>query len=516
MHTTKNRFLTLISLMLLLGLMVPALAQETTRVDMIVTRDPISFDPHATIDPGAPVLLAQVYDTLVFQDAEGNILPGLAESWDVSDDGLRVTFNLKDGIVFSDGSPLNAEAVAFTFERLQEVGQRSLIFSEISNVSDFEIVDDLTVTFVLEQPAATLLSALTYAYGAVLSPSAVEAAGDDYGMNPVGTGPWMLQNWVPDSEITLVPNPNFSGHRPWSTVDTPPSIDELRVRFSRDESARASALLAGEADIAYIASGSQLGRIEGNDNFSTLENPSRGLNYLGINTQRAPFDDVRVRQAIAQAMNRDDILLVAAEGLGVGVQIPLPPVVLGYDAALNDAAPAYDLDAARSLLEEAGYGPDNPLELTIITSTFPTFGTIATLMQAQLAQVGVVVNVDVLDFSALLELARAGNYDLLVSRWDWNDPDVLRRYLGTENLGNTNRFGYSNPELDALFAEGASEFDPVERAAIYAEAQRILLRDLPIISIYQPVSMVIVNDRLENVELVNSYVMLENATVATE
>ncbi len=509
-----RKIVVILSLAVLLALLAIPLQAQDGQVNMIVTRDPISFDPHGTLDPGAPVLLAYIYDTLVYQDTNGNILPSLAEGWTVSDDNLSITFTLKPGIVFSDGSPFNADAVIFTYQRLQENATRSLIFRDVSNIAEFEKVDDLTVIFTLNEPSATLLSALTYAYAGILSPSAVEVAGESYGENPVGTGPFMLDSWTPESELTMVPNPLYAGHRPWVDVNGPPSIESLRVQFSRDESARASALLAGDADLAYLASASQLGRFEGNGDFTLLDSPSRGMNYLGFNTAREPFDNVQVRQALAQAINRDEVLLIASDGLGIVANTPLPSNIFGYSEELEADAIVYDPEAAQATLAEAGFGSDNPLSVTILTSTFPTFQSIATVIQAQWAAVGVNAEVEVLDFSVVRDMAIEGDYDMLVTRWDWNDADVLRRYLGTESIPSTNRFAYSNPELDELFMLGRQEFDPEARTAIYADVQRIIQRDLPILSLYWPVTQVVYNNRLQDVGLLHSHVVLDAATLA--
>ncbi|NJO83291.1 MAG: ABC transporter substrate-binding protein [Blastochloris sp.] len=276
------RIMVLAALVLALFSVSTAAAQDDTTLTMIVTRDPVSLDPQTTLDPGAPILLAYIYDTLVYQTPTGEVLPSLAEDWTLGEDNLSITFNLRPGIQFSNGEPLNAEAVIYTFERLQGVGQRSLIYDEISNITSFEAADDLTVTFQLAQPSATLLSALTYPYAGILEPSAVEAAGESYGQNPVGTGSFMLDSWVSESEMTLIPNPNYAGHRPWTDAAAPPTIDRLLVRFSADESARVNALLAGEADVIYVASGGQVARAS--ESGTVLESPARALVYLGFNT----------------------------------------------------------------------------------------------------------------------------------------------------------------------------------------------------------------------------------------
>jgi len=511
MKTIRILLVAALALVLLTGVLTTG-AQDNN-VTMIVTRDPVSLDPQSTLDPGAPILLAYIYDTLVYQAEDGRILPSLAESWTVADDNTALTFKLKPGVVFSDGAPVDADAVVYTFQRLQQIGQRSLIYNDIMNVSAFEKLDDLSVRFHLIQPSATLLSALTYPYAGILNPAAVEAAGEAYGQQPVGSGPFVLESWIPENTLTFVPNPLYSGHRPWTEAQTPPAIDRLTVVFSTDESARASALLANEADIAYFASGSQVSRFAGSEDFRILESPGRALNFLVFNTARAPFDNAAVRRAIGQIVNREDMLLLAADGVGEIVNGPLPPTIFGYNPEIDASAANYDPEAAAATLAENGISPDHPVTISILTSTFPTFSAIATILQAELADVGINAEINVLDFSAVREVAVAGDYDILITRYDWNDPDVLWRYLGTANQGATNRYFYGNPDLDALLLQGQTAFDPDARFDIYAEAQRMILDDAPIIALYMPVTDVVVSNRVQDVSLLHSHVVLEDATL---
>ncbi len=505
----NKRWLLLAALLMSLLSLSAAAAQDGNTVTMIVTRDPVSLDPQTTVDPGAPILLAYIYDTLVYQTPTGEVLPSLAEGWTVADDNLSITFTLKPGIVFSDGAPLTADAVVYTFERLQSVGQRALIYSEVSNIIGFEKIDDRTVTFTLGRPSATLLSALTYPYAGILNPSAVEAAGDSYGQHPVGTGSFMLESWVSESEMTFVPNPHYAGHRPWTDPSVDSNVERLRVRFSTDESARVNALMADEADIVYLASGSQLDRI--GEGYTVLKSPARALVYVGFNTGRAPFDNAEARRAIEQAINKDDILALAVSGLGEVVNSPLPPTIFGFDETLDGEGMGYDPEAAQQRLADSGVVIDRPL--TILTSTFPTFEAIGVILQAQLAALGISAEISVLDFSTVTEVALAGEYDMLITRFDWNDPDVLWRYLSTDNLGNTNRYFYSNAALDALLAEGRQTFDQNARMAVYGEAQRLIMEDTPLVPLYMPLTLVVVSDRVQNVDLLHSHVVLENADV---
>lgn len=487
-----------------------ATAQDNA-VTMVLTNDPITFDPQGPIDPGAPVLLAYVYDTLLFQNEEGLIQPYIAEEWEIAHDGKSVTFYLRDDVVFSNGEPLNADAVIYTLERLKRVGQRSFIYSEITNVTSFDKADDYTVTFNLAQPSSTLLSALTYTYAAILEPGAVEAAGEEYGRNPVGSGPFIVADWTPQNNMRLIRNPNYNGHRPLDVDGETTNVDELNIRFTADQAARISALLTGEVDVAYITSAPQLARIADNPDFYIMDNPTRGLIIAGFNTGRAPFDNVLMRQAVAQAIRKQEILDIAAEGLGVVVNSPIAPSIFGHNPALEDEALTYDQEAARQLMSEAGYG--SGVEISILTSNFPSYQTIATILQAQLMEIGIRSNIEIQDFAAVRQIAIQGDYDIVLTRYDWNDPDLLRIYLGTESIGRGNRYAYSNPEFDALLAAGKQEFDPEVRFEIYTEAQRILMQDMPWVLLHMPITKVVMSNRISNAGLHHSHVVLDDATV---
>lgn len=517
----KHFFASLIWVALLMMLVViPSIFAQGQEGDgtitMVLTRDPITLDPQGPIDPSAPVLLSYLYDTLVYQDDTGLIQPSLAESWSAEDDGKTITFQLVEGITFSNGAPLNADAVIFTFQRLQEIAQRSFIYGEIMNIAAFEKVSDTVLHLTLRQPSATLFSALSYPYAAILEPGAVEAAGEDYGKNPVGSGPLMLAEWLPESSLTMVRNPNYNGHRPYDLDKGPINFETMQVRFTVDQAARVSALLTGEVDIAYLSSAPQLERLADNPDFTVLDSPTRGLVFAGFNTGKAPFDNVELRRAVAQAIDKQLVLDIAAEGLGVVVDAPIPPSIFGYDPEIEAevrAALPYNPEVSRAAVEAAGYTSDNPLTIKILTSTFPTYDTIAEIIQAQLVEVGINASVEVLDFAGLAAAAAAGEYDIVVTRYDWNDPDLLRIYLSEASIGGANRYFYANPELDALTAQGRMTFDPEARLAIYADAQRIIMADVPWIPLHMGITKVVVNNRVQGVRLVNSYVLIDDVTL---
>lgn len=503
--------LTLLALCLLL-IALPMKAQETDNtVTLVLSLDPQTLDPQGIPHPSHAALLPYIYDRLVFQDSAGIIQPYAAESWTVSDDGLEITFNLRDDITFSNGAPLNADAVIYTFERLQEIGQRSLIYGEVTNITGFEKVDDYTVRFQLAQPSVTLLSALSYPFASLLEPGAVEAAGEAYGVNPVGSGPYMLDEWIQQNNMNLVPNPNYNGQRPTDDPEIESNIDQLQIRFTTEEATRVNALMVDEVDIAFLSSASQLDRVTDNPDFTLMDDLSRGLAFVGFNTARPPFDNLTAREAVAYAIDKQTLVDIVAPGVGQVTNLPIPPSIFGYNAELEATAPGYDPEMAREKLAEAGYG--DGLEISILTSTFPANRDSATVIQAQLADIGINAEIEVLDFAAVREQASAGDYDILVTRYNWNDPDLLRLYLSAESISAPNYYFYDNPELDALTTAAQSEYDTDARFALYTDAQRIVIEQLPWIPLYMPITKVVYTDRLENVTLLHTHVILDDTIV---
>lgn len=506
--------ISLISLVLLalLALSVPMIAAQDDgeSVTIVFSIPPGTLDPHTAASPSHPAVLPYIFDTLVHQDESGAIQPHLAERWEIADDGQTVTFYLRDDVLFSNGNPVNADAVIYTYQRLQEIGTRSYIRGDIVNINEFEKIDEFTVAFHLDQPVATLFSALSYIWGAILDPEATEAGGDGFGRAPVGSGPYVMSDWDAENTITLTANPNYNGHRPTDDPAMAGNISEIKMRFTTDQTTRINALLTGEVDIAYISSAPQLDRVAGEEGFSVMDDPSRGLAIFGFNTARAPFDNVLMRQAVAQAVDKSVILDIAApSGLGEIVNSPVAPSIFGHNPDLEAEALTYDLDAARQLVDEAGY---DGATVIILTSTFPPQPTMATILQAQLAEIGINAEIEVVDFAASRVQATAGEYDILITRYNWNDPDLLRLYLSEASIGGPNYYHFAHADLDALTAQGRTEFDIDARFQIYTDAQRLVMEQMPWIPLYMPVNKVIVNTaRLSHVDLIHSFVVLDNA-----
>jgi peptide/nickel transport system substrate-binding protein len=289
-----------------------------------------------------------------------------------------------------------------------------------------------------------------------------------------------------------------------------PYLDQMVLKVIPDAAAQLAALEAGEVDVIFVNNPAHRDKLATEPNVRLEETVLNSLIYLGFNNRKAPYDDVLVRRALSHAINKDQIVEAALGGLGIAAFAPLPPTLPGFDPALKADELGYDVEKAKAFLAEAGFavGSDGkwnrdgePLRAVLLTSTRPPNDAIATVIQSQLREIGVDVEIEQLDGKAVMEAASGGQFDLLLWRYDWNDPDALHIFLGTDRIGSTNRVAYSNPALDALLMQGAQEMDPQERNAIYGEAQRLILADAPWQAIYNPIDLMAIRDNVEGLKL---------------
>lgn len=485
-----------------------ASAQREVVISRAITSEPAGLDPHGAAGAGQNVILPYLFDTLIYRAEDNSYQPYLAERWNVSDDGTQITFYLRQGITFHDGTPLDAEAVKFNFERFREVGARSPMLGTIAAIERIEVVDPLTIRFTFPQPTTTFLSSLTTAYAGIVSPKAVEESGDGFGQEPVGSGAFILDEWEPGVSITLVKNPNYAWAPPVVKQQGAPNPDQLVFKVIPDASSQLTAFQANELDILFINSPGHVAALQNDPNATLIETTLNSLIYLGFQCQKAPFDDVRVRQAFSYAVNKEELLQTALGGIGEVAISPLASTLPGFDPSVKEYELGYDPEKTKELLQEAGFEQQGdgswikdgqPLEVTLLTSTRPPNPSLATVLQAQFKAVGIPVDVQQLDSTAAMESATQGNFDLLLWRYDWNDADVLSVYLSSERIGRTNRNFYSNSELDAILEQAAHELDESTRNALYRDAQRIILQDAPWQPLYVPQDYIVIRKQVNDV-----------------
>ncbi|MGH2615911.1 MAG: ABC transporter substrate-binding protein [Thermomicrobiales bacterium] len=458
--------------------------------------DPIRAGSFATGDT-----IALVYDTLTALDMDGSVVPNLAESWEVSADGMEYTFTLREGILFHDGTPLDAEAVKVHFDRTIDPTSGGRSASWIDQLQKTNVIDERTVAMVLKASWAPLLATLTVSAFGIPSPTAVAESGEDYGQNPVGSGPFMFQEWVPGDHITLVKNPNYQCFLPYVENTGAPYLDEVVWRVIPETQSLITALEAGELGLANLPPQHVRNFID-RQGFTTYSKPDAGTltNFVEFNFFKPPFDDVRVRQAFAHAIDVDTIIATVMEGQAVRNFCFLPVGLPGWDgAACEQHGYAYDPERANALLDEAGWIHDGdlrmkegqPLEIAMMTFAIDPFSRVVEVMQGNAAEVGFTMSIETLEVGT--ELATISqddnptNLDLI--NWGWPTSNLL--YMMTHSDQPLGRYVTSDQanveEYAAVIDQTHSELDPANIADLYAQAEALLLEDCAAVPLYSDI-----------------------------
>ncbi len=492
----------------------PAAAQTPPNVLVVgQIAEPQALDPHAVTAVNDFRILMNVYDGLVrYAPGTLEVEPALATSWEVSDDGTVYTFHLREGVNFHDGTPFNAEAVVFNFERMlnddhpyHDTGPFPLSFF-FSAVDSVEALDDMTVQFTLNAPYAPFLSNLAYPTGLIVSPAAVMQYGQDFGRHPVGTGAFQFEEWRANEAVVVTQNEDY-----W---DGAPSLEAVVFRPITDANTRTAEMLAGGIDMMVEVPPVALSEFEG-DGFNIVEQAGPHVWFLILNAMEGPFADVRVRQAANYAINKEAIVNDVLEGTAEVAAGPTPPAFAwAYNSDL-DPYP-YDPDRARELLAEAGV--ENPSITFYVTeggSGMLDPITMGTAIQANLEAVGFDVTIETYEWNTFLGRVNPGlegEADMAEMAWMTNDPDTLP-YLALRtdawpDQGGFNSGYYSNPEVDALLEEARTSTDQDRRAELYRQMQQIVHDDAPWVFVANWVQNAVTSDRVENFQLEPSFFLL--------
>lgn len=459
---------------------------ETLRVAMGF--DPLSLDPIATSDNGSIWTQLLIFDTLIRPDATGEgLMPGLAESWTVSDDGLTLTFNLREAS-FSDGTPVTAEDVRFSIERAASEDSGWGRFYR--PITGFEIVNDRQIVMTLAEPFTPAFNNLALFAAAILPKAQVEAKGAAFFDAPVGSGPFMLKNWARGSRIELVKNPNY-----WQ--EGKPYVDDAVLEIVTEPSARVIKLEAGEVDVALDPPLNQLKNLADKDGITVGQIIPYRADFVQLNTVKKPFDDARVRQALNLAVDKNALVQGVLYGAGEAAASAMP--VMAY--ADPDLAPyPYDPAKARELLAEAGYADGFEAQL-LVDSGAATSRNAAIALQAMLQQVGVRLTVQMLEGGTQWETTKSGNYDMSVSYTtsDTIDPDQIIGFVGVNpERANAYHTEWKSDRLNELYAEERKTVDGEARGAMFREMVQILHDETPYIFLYHPASAWAVQDYVKD------------------
>ena len=477
---------------------------------MLIESSPLNLDPRIGTDAQSERIGELIFEGLVRRDNNFELRPRLAESWEVPDP-LTYIFHLRRGVRFHDGRPMTSADVKWTLDSLLNGTVRSAKSSAYRYIDRVEAPDQFTVVVRLKEPYAALLWNLSDgAIGVVPAGSREELA-----RSPVGTGPFRFVSQEQDRQVLLERNPDYWG--------TPAALDRVRFNVVPDATTRALELRKGSADVELDAlPGDMVPMLARQPQLRLEQAPGTSYQYLAMNLRDPVLKDVRVRQALAYAIDRGPMIHYLWHDMARPANSILPPQHWAYDAAARSYA--HDPARARELLDEAGYraGPDGVrFHLLMKTSTDEGTRLFCAVLQQQLREVGIALDLRSYEFATFYADIVKGAFQLYSLRWvggSNQDPDVFENVFDSASFPprRANRGYYSNPEVDRLIAEGRRSVDTRQRAAIYAQLQEVLNQDLPYVHLWWSDYVMVHTRRLGNVHInsAGGYDFLREATLA--
>ncbi len=444
-----------------------------------LTLVPTGIDPHINASSELGIPLASVYDTLVFRDPAGGFVPGLAQRWEISADGLYYTFALRHDVHFQDGTPFNAQAVKVNLDRILDPANESqLARFLIGAVQSVTVVDDFTVRLGLSEPYTPLLDSLSQVYLGMASPTALKKWGKDYSFHQVGTGPFRFVEYVAGDHLTLERNPEYAW-APSIYRNQTAQVQKIVFRFYEDPATRAPALLSGEADVMGEVLPMDADSLQKDGRFSIypVNVPGQPLQFF-FNLHQAPTDDILVRQALLEGTDREGLVQTVFGSFSPVATGPLTASTWGASAVVP--ASLFNRDAADALLREAGWVDSNgdgvrekdgqPLRLKVVYPPWGLTPQVADLLELQWRQIGVAVElIQVPSFSALVAAQAGGAYNLISMNLAGTDPDLLRAFFQTG--GADNWTGIDDARLNSLLLAAARSGNEADRLEIYLQIQ---------------------------------------------
>lgn len=448
---------------------------KITKTDIVVGQasDIVTLDPAGQQDTTSGVLMKHAYSTLLDVDNEGKVVPDLAESYEMKSD-TEYVFKLREDACFWDGTPVTAQDVKFSLDRAKGMPKTK---SNTSKIEEVTVNGDHEVTIKLTELYAAFKTIVTQHNLSILSEKAVTEAGDSYGDvdNLLGSGPFKVTEWVPNDHYTLVRNDNYWGEMPIAT--------SITCRVIPEGSARTIALEAGEIDVVWSVDPTDCANVESNPDVKLLSQPSTGIDYVGMNTQKEKFSDKRVRQAINYALDKQTFVDTIIEGRGLVANSYINAAIPGWTDEVE--AYPYDPEKAKELLAEAGY-PDGFECSIFVNGDLRTRS--AQILQAQLADVGIKVDISTYEWGALLDTLNAGEHEMFLLGWSNTsfDPDgsTYQLFYSGNHGATGNRAFFSKDKVDELILSAQRESEESKRMELYKELQFVLHDESPWCPLY--------------------------------
>jgi peptide/nickel transport system substrate-binding protein len=440
-------------------------AQEITYAS---TADPAGLSPIDTNDSVSTNVIGQVFETLFQLNPETmEPEPLLAESYENPDPNTWV-IKLKENIKFHDGTPFNAEAVKYTFETIKDPNRAAPRASLLAPIDTVEVQDEYTVVIKTKEPYGPMLAALSHANASIVSPTADKEG--NLNKEPVGTGPFVFEEWVEGDHVTLVRNEDY-----WQE---PAQLEKVTFKVVPETSTAISMLQTGEVQFIDAIPSDHLSRVQSLKNVEVQINEGTRVSYLGFNTEKAPFNDLAFRQAVAYAVDQE-AYVSQLNGLGEYSESFIGPKVFGYNEEAENVGYEYDPEKAKQIIEENGYA-DTPI--TILVANRDNYLKMAEIVQSQLSAVGLQVKLETMEWGTFLDASRSGDFEMTFLGWANSTADGSELFypnLHSDNIDASNNVRYNNPEFDKLVEESRTTVDQEVRKQKLHEANILAIQDAP-------------------------------------
>lgn len=434
----------------------------------------VGLSPILTNDSVSSTVIEQIYETLFVRDSKGEIVPHLAESYENPDENTWV-IKLKKDIKFHDGTPFNAESVKYTFDKLKDPATAAPRASLLAPVSSIEVQDEHTVVLKTEKPYGPMLAALTHSNAAIVSPTADKK--QDLMKDPVGTGPFKFSEKVNGDDIVLVKNEDY-----WQK---PAKLDKITFTVVPEVSTAISMLQTGKVQLIDALAPELMPRLEKIKNVETQKVDGTPVYYLAFNMEKAPMNDLKFRQAVSHAINREGYLK-KLNGLGVYSNSFIGPEVFGHPK--DDKGPNFDQEKAKELVKASGF---DKKEIKMLVANTASYMNMAEVIQAQLKEAGIPAKIETLEWGTYLDVSKKGDFDITIAGWSnvtGDGSELLFPRLHSANIDATNLSRYKDAELDKLIDQSRSVVDQEQRQEILTKADEYVMTQLPVLPIYHGIA----------------------------
>lgn len=465
----------------------PEATEEPVAKDELVialAADIASLDPQGHNDTKSEAVSFLLYNRLFRLNTDFEVVPDLAESWEQPSDTEWV-IKIKEGVKFNDGTEMKASDVKYSLERSLTMPKVQHVLNEVEKI---EVVDDYTVKITTKSVFAPFLFTLVHAGASILPESYVES-GDEFA-NPVGSGPYTFVEWTSGDKIVLKKNTDYFD------ADNMGQMESIVFRVIPEGTSRTIALETGEVDVVQELETIDISKVEENSDLTLYTKASTRIDYLGLNTAMAPFDNELVRQAFNHAIDKDAVMIVAINGAGEKAGSVLASTMLGYKATDY----AYDPEKAKELLKEAGY--EDGFEMTLWASGDQR-KRMAEVIQANLMEIGIKAEIEMYEWATYIDLLMKGEEQAFVLGWTSNpDPDsTLTPLFYSESVGGMNMTRIQDPKIDEYINEARTELNLEERVKIYNDFHTYIMEKAPMVPLFVKQNVVGANANLKNVEL---------------